>query len=894
MQGRLILVDGSSYLYRAFHGLPPLTTAQGEPSGAVYGVVAMLKKLRKETRAEDSIVVVLDSPIPTFRHELYADYKANRLKMPKELQSQIPALQAIIPAMGFPLVVHPGVEADDIIATLAQQAQEAKMPVLISTNDKDFAQLVNSSVSLVNTMTERVLDRAGVIERFGVTPEQIVDYLSLTGDASDNIAGVPLVGPKTAAKWLGQYGTLENLLANELDITGKVGQNLRAYRKHVLLARTLITIQKDVPLEKNLTDLLAQSQEMDANCLMYWFGKLEFKQWMHELAQPKKGIHLNFTKHDLILDQVLLDKWLAAIPHSKYLVLDLETTSLNTLEAEIVGVGLGLSSQQVAYIPLQHDYIDAPAQLDREKVLNQLKPFLEDTTLKKIGHHLKYDQSVLANYNIHLKGIYADTLLESYLLDSTHKGSDLDTLSWKHLGYRTTTFEAIAGKGKHALSFNQVPLTQAAPYAAEDISVCLALHNILEPQLAAIDVLQLRDTIEIPLISVLSHMERRGVRINETLLRRQSQELAERLSAIEDKTYQLAGRPFNLGSPQQLRAILYEEQQLPILAKTATGQPSTAEKVLQALAAEHALAQLILEYRTLSKLKSTYTDTLPKQIHPKTGRVHTAYHQAIVTTGRLSSSNPNLQNIPIRTEEGRKIRRAFEASPGYKLLAADYSQIELRIMAHFSEDASLLAAFYEERDIHAATAAVLFGVPIEQVNAEQRRRAKAINFGLMYGMSAFGLATQLRTTPAAAQQIMNEYFERYPGVKQYMENTRNIAHKQGYVTTLFGRRLPLPLIASNNRNYQKAAERAAINAPLQGTAADIIKRAMITIDAELTHHAIEAYMIMQVHDELVFEVQEAALTKAKECIEEGMQQAAQLKVPLRVMIGVGNNWDEAH
>jgi DNA polymerase-1 len=894
MKGRLVLVDGSSYIYRAFHALPPLKTREGEHSGAVYGVVAMLKKLRKETPAEDVIVIVLDSPTPTFRHQLYPEYKAHRLKMPEELQSQIPAIKVIIPAMGFPLIGHPGVEADDIIATLARRAQQAGISTIISTNDKDFAQLVNQEISLVNTMTRLTLDRNGVIERFGVAPEQIVDYLSLIGDTSDNVPGVPLVGPKTAGKWLNQYGTLDNLLVNATHISGKAGENLRAYREQILLARTLITIKQDVPLTEQLEDLLLHSQQIDRATLIQWFEKLEFKQWARELHQNAQTDHGAFINYELILDQTTLDRWLVAIEKSEYLVVDLETTSLNTLDAQLVGIGLGLSPQKIAYIPLKHDYIDAPMQLDLKGVLAQLKPALENAQLKKIGHNLKYDRGVLANYDIHLDGLYADTLLEAYLLDSTHKRNDLDTLAWEYLGHKTITFESIAGKGKQALLFNQIALEQAAPYAAEDVFVCLALHNILEPRLAAIDGLALRDSIEIPLIHVLSRMERRGVCINAPLLNQHSQELSARLIALEEKVYQLAGQPFNVSSPQQLQTILYEVHQLPILAKTTTGQPSTSEKVLQVLAIDHLLPQLILEYRTLSKLKSTYTDALPKQIDPKTGRVHTAYHQAVVTTGRLSSSHPNLQNIPIRTEEGRRIRRVFEAPPGYKLLAADYSQIELRIMAHFSEDDTLLEAFREEQDIHAATAAVLFGVTVDAVNSEQRRRAKAVNFGLMYGMSAFGLASQLKTTPDVAAQFIDQYFKGYPGVKQYMEQTRQIAHSQGYVTTLFGRRLSLPLIASKNKHHRKAAERTAINAPIQGTAADIIKRAMITIDAELSRRAIDAKMIMQVHDELVFEVKEEALDLAQECIQQGMQDAAVLKVPLRVTLGVGDNWDEAH
>jgi DNA polymerase-1 len=898
MNSRLVLVDGSSYLYRAFHALPPLNNSQGEPTGAIYGVIAMLRKLQKEVHPS-TIAVIFDSPTPTFRHQLYPAYKANRLKMPEELQKQVSTLYAIIRAMGLPLINIAGVEADDIIGTLTQQAKQAGMQVLISTSDKDFAQLVDENVHLVNTMTGTVMDPAGIINRFGVEPCQIIDYLTLIGDTSDNVPGVPMVGPKTAVKWLTQYQTLEQLLENADKITGKVGNNLRAHREHLVLARQLITIKQDVPLNYPLEDL--KPLNMDIDLLRDWFEKLEFKSWLKELSssitKPSEPTHIDqnsFRDYELIVDETTLVKWKKAIEAAEWTVIDLETTGLDTLTAELVGIAVAIHPKQQAYIPLKHDTIGSPPQLDLNWVLMQLKPWLEDPLAKKVGHNLKYDRGILANYGIELAGTYADTLLESYLLDSASKNHDLESVAERYFNYRVISFEEIAGKGKQQLQFNQIPVEKAAPYAAEDAAVCYALHTLLEPQLKDKGGLVVRDQLEIPLIKILSRMERYGVFIDTQLLKQQSEELAIRLKALEEKSYVLAGQPFNLSSPKQLQEILYRTHQLPILSKTTTGQPSTSEKVLQALAVDHQLPELILEYRTLSKLKSTYTDALPRQVHPKTGRVHTAYHQAVVITGRLSSSNPNLQNIPIRTEEGRKIRRAFAAPPGYKIVAADYSQIELRIMAHFSQDEALLNAFQNNLDVHAATAVELFGITLDQVTSEQRRQAKVVNFGLIYGISAFGLATQLRTTPEVAQSIMDHYFTKYPGVKRYMEKTRQLAHTQGYVQTLLGRRLSLPLIHSQNKLHQKATERAAINAPLQGTAADIIKQAMINIDAQFEQHSIAAHMIMQVHDELVFEVREDKLEETCQCIEQNMKNAASLIVPLEVSIGIGNNWEEAH
>lgn len=891
MASQLALIDGSSYLYRAFHALPPLTTREGKPTGAIYGVISMIKRLQKGINP-DYLAIVFDSPTPTFRHELYPAYKANRVKMPEELQLQIPDLYAIIRSMGLPLITLAGVEADDIIASLARKAQKEGIKTIISTGDKDFTQLVDQDITLINTMNEVVMDQEGVKNRFDVTPEQMIDYLALVGDNSDNIPGVPMVGPKTAIKWLNQYHTLDQIIANAEHIKGKVGENLRAAKEHLLLAKQLITIKQDVPLEYNMEDL--QPKQSDSIALRQWFEALEFKTWAKELTINMPVDHAFFKTYELITTEGSFKTWLALLYQEEYVSIDLETTSLDTLTAELVGIAFSLSTNRQAYLPLQHDSLIVPQQLNIKEVLTKLKPWLENASIKKIGHNLKYDSGILANYGIELKGIYSDTLLEAYLLDSAYKQHGLDNLAERYLNYNPISFEAIAGKGKQQLCFNQIPIEKAAPYAAEDAAVCRALHVLLEPRLVEIGSISIRDKLEIPLIPILSRMERHGVFINAELLQQQSQILGVRLKQLEEKACQLAGKTFNLSSPKQLQEILYESHALPISVKTATGQPSTSEKVLQALAVEHELPRLILEYRGLSKLKSTYTDALPKQIHPKTGRVHTAYHQAVVTTGRLSSSNPNLQNIPARTEEGRKIRKAFQAPEGYKIVAADYSQIELRLMAHFSKDATLLAAFQEGLDIHAATAVELFGIHLDQVTPEQRRHAKVVNFGLIYGISPFGLAAQLKTTPDIAREIMDRYFTRYPGVKQYMEKTRQLAHVQGYVETLFGRRLTFPLITSANKLHQKATERAAINAPLQGTAADIIKQAMITIDSTLRSQCIDATMIMQVHDELVFEVKESELTQACAYIEKGMQEAANLAVPLTASIGIGNNWDEAH
>jgi len=891
----LVLVDGSSYLHRAFHALPPLSTSLGQPSGAIYGVISMLKKLQKQVPENSLIVVVFDTGKSTFRHQLYPSYKAHRVKMPQELQDQIKPLHAIIKAMGFPLVVMKGVEADDIIGTLAVQAQKEGRSVLISTNDKDFAQLVNDDIHLItikpNMRLER-LDREKIIERFNVKPEQMVDYLALVGDQADNIPGVPLVGPKTAAKWLKQYESLENLIQCKEAILGKVGENLRTYQEHVLLAKKLIAIQQDIPLNDSFKDLKQNPCELET--LKALFKALEFEQWLQALESAPNTNHAYFREYELILTKEAFLSLLTTLWETEQVVLDLETTSLNVLEAQLVGIAFAIYPHQQFYIPLQHHYPDAPEQLELQWALSQLKPWLEDPKAKKIGHHLKYDLAVLLNYDIALAGLYADTLLEAYLIDSTYKKKGLDALALEYLNYTMISFEEIAGKGKQQLCFDEIPLEKAAPYAAEDAAACLALHCLLEPQLIELGHRNLRDHIEMPLIPILAHIERQGVLIDADLLNEQSYRLQLRLQQLEENSYQVAGQVFNLSSPKQLQEILYTVHQLPILGKTKGGEASTSEKTLQNLIPYHDLPKLILEYRTLSKLKSTYTDTLPQQIHPKTGRVHTAYHQAVVITGRLSSSDPNLQNIPIRTEEGKRIRQAFKAKLGYKIISADYAQIELKIMAHFSQDKNLLEAFHQGLDVHAATAAEILGIDVTEVKPEQRRAAKTINFGLIYGISAFGLAAQLKTTVEVAQEMIARYFKRYPGVKDYMDHIKYLAHQQGYVQTLLGRRLNLPLINSKNKLYQKAAERIAINAPLQGTAADIIKKAMIIIDKDLKSRHLDAYMIMQVHDELVFEVKEEVIDEAMQCIQNGMQYAQILAVPLEVSVGIGNHWDEAH
>lgn len=925
----LILVDGSSYLYRAFHAFPPLTNAGGEPTGAMYGVLNMLKSLLNQF-APTEMAVVFDAKGKTFRDEMFAEYKAHRPPMPDELRSQIEPLHQMIRALGLPLLVVPGVEADDVIGTLAKQAAANGRDVLISTGDKDMAQLVSDKITLINTMNNTVLGPQEVREKYGVGPELIIDFLALMGDSSDNIPGVPGVGEKTALALLTGIGSLREIYAN-LDAVPALGfrgsktlpAKLELHRDNADLSYALATIKTDVELEP----IPLTRQSADTDTLISLFGRYEFKRWLAELldggdmltpnpaaaaprARPTASVSdsaepaaaamapvtLDRSAYQTILQMSELDTWLDKLRAAPYWVLDTETDGLDYMTANLIGLSFATAAGEAAYLPVAHDYLDAPEQLDRDTVLARLKPLLEDTDSRKVGQNLKFDQSILARYGIELRGIWSDTMLESYVLNSVAGRHDMDSLSERHLGHQTITFEEVAGKGKNQLTFNQIPLEQAATYAAEDADVTLRLHEVLWPQLeqeaGLASVLQ---EMEVPLLSVLSRMERNGVLIDPALLGRHSMELTTRLAELESKAHELAGEPFNLASTKQLQGILFEKLGLPVLKKTPGGAPSTNEEVLAELALDYPLPAVLLEYRGLAKLKSTYTDKLPQMINPATGRVHTSYHQAVTATGRLSSTDPNLQNIPVRNEEGRRIRQAFIAGAGNQIIAADYSQIELRIMAHLSGDAGLLRAFSEGKDIHRATAAEVFGLPLEQVSAEQRRSAKAINFGLIYGMSAFGLARQLGIGRNDAQRYMDLYFERYPGVLTYMERTREQAHAQGYVETLFGRRLQLPDIRSRNAMRRKGAERAAINAPMQGTAADIIKRAMLAVDAWLaTPEAEGIRMIMQVHDELVFEVpqEKVALCSAK--VRELMQHSAALDVPLLVEVGVGDNWDQAH
>lgn len=898
MKKPLILVDGTSYLYRAYHALPPLSNSKGEPTGAVYGVISMLRKLLKDYQPE-YIGVVFDAKGKTFREDLYAAYKAHRPTMPDELQQQIEPLYALIDSMGLPRLVQEGVEADDVIASLAEHAIQKKLPVLISTSDKDFAQLVNKQITLINTMTNTRLDRQGVIEKFGVTPEQMTDYLSLVGDVVDNVPGVPNVGPKTAAKWLQQYGNLESLIQHAAEITGKVGENLRAHQEQLLLSRQLVTIKKDVELAFQWDDLRLKTP--DPQRLMEGYKKLEFKGWIKELEKTNPHAEQHYAKNNaekvtypIILDEVSLNRWIIELKKAKQWSLDTETTSVNSMQAELVGLSFATEPENAVYIPIAHNYPDAPRQLPSDVVLKKLKPLLEDPKQHKIGHNLKYDMTVLANHGITLQGLAFDTLLESYLLDSATNQHSLDNAAFTYLHYKTTSFEEIAGKGTKQKTFNHIDLSVAGHYAAEDADIALRLHDTLWPALKEAKLADVLTTLEMPLVSVLSRMERHGVLIDASLLKKQSVSLAKRLALLEKKAHKLAGKPFNLNSPKQLQRLLFSEQGLPIIEKTPTGQASTSENVLHILAIHSPLAKLILKHRRLSKLKSTYTDKLPQQINPKTGRIHTSYHQAAVATGRLSSSDPNLQNIPARTAEGRKIRQAFIAPPGYCLISADYSQIELRIIAHFSQDKGLLDAFEKGLDIHRATAAEVLNLPLEKVTPEQRRSAKAVNFGLMYGMSAFGLARQLGIEREVAKRYIDRYFERYPGVKKYIEHTRQYAQQHGYVTTLLGRRLNLPRINASDPLQRKASERAAINAPLQGSAADIIKKAMIELDQAFSSQGLNATMIMQVHDELVVEAEESCRNEAKKLIENVMSNAVTLSVPLLVDIHAGLHWDEAH
>ena len=900
----LLLVDGSSYLYRAFHvpNLQQLTNSHGAPTGAVYGVANMLRSLIKEYRPQ-LMAVVFDARGKTFRHEMFSDYKANRPSMPEELAAQVEPLHALVRAMGLPLLQVPDVEADDVIGTLASEAARLGMETVISTGDKDMAQLVNDHVTLVNTMSRTTLDSAGVEEKFGVTPAQIIDYLALTGDSSDNIPGVPKVGPKTAAKWLATHGSLDNIMAHAADIKGKVGESLREHLDMLPLSRQLTTIRCDVELDCGPQALRVQAPDMAQ--LRELYSELEFTRLLEELDSrtatdgdpgDDRPAAAAAPVYETLLTQAQLDDWLARLQQAGVFAFDTETTSLDYMAARIVGVSFAVAANEAAYVPLAHDYPGAPEQLNREAVLAHLQPLLENSELLKIGHNIKYDRNVLANHGIKLNGLGYDSMLESYVLDSTAVRHDMDSVALKYLGHTNIKFTDVAGKGAKQLTFNEVPVEMAAPYAAEDADITWQLHAAMWPQLTATPALQhIFTDLEMPLVTVLSDMEQTGVVIDTGMLAQQSGELAHRITDIEQEAHREAGQPFNLGSPKQIQQLLFDKLQLPVLAKTPKGAPSTAESVLQELALDYPLPRLILEHRSLSKLKSTYTDKLPQQVCLDTGRVHTSYHQAVAATGRLSSSDPNLQNIPVRTEEGRRIRQAFVAPPGKVLLAADYSQIELRIMAHLSADAGLLKAFSEGQDVHRATAAEVFGVAPEAVSNEQRRSAKAINFGLIYGMSAFGLAKQLGIARGAAQEYIDIYFARYPGVQAYMEVTREQARQQGYIETVFGRRLYLPDINARNGQLRAAAERTAINAPMQGTAADIIKRAMIDMHHWLkSANGLDITMIMQVHDELVFEVAAADTDAAKTPISERMCGAVSLSVPLLVDIGVGANWDEAH
>ncbi|MBH2908579.1 DNA polymerase I [Serratia marcescens] len=925
----LILVDGSSYLYRAYHAFPPLTNSAGEPTGAMYGVLNMLRSLLLQYQPSH-VAVVFDAKGKTFRDDLFAEYKSHRPPMPDDLRAQIEPLHNMVKAMGLPLLVTPGVEADDVIGTLALEAEKAGHAVLISTGDKDMAQLVTPNVTLINTMNNTILGPQEVCDKYGIPPELIIDFLALMGDSSDNIPGVPGVGEKTAQALLqgiggldALYGNLENIATLSFRGAKTMAAKLEQNKEVAYLSYKLATIKTDVELDLTCADLTVSAPDVDT--LQQLFKQYEFKRWLADVEagvwlENKKGAgakaaggakpaaaaaeapkalaeaKLSQDGYVTILDEATFTDWLARLKKADVFAFDTETDGLDTLTANLIGLSFAIAPGEAAYLPVAHDYLDAPPQLDRAYVLEALKRLLEDEKALKVGQNLKFDMSLLARYGIEMRGIAYDTMLESYVLDSVGGRHDMDSLADRYLSHKTITFEEIAGKGKNQLTFNQIALEQAAPYAAEDADVTLQLHLAMWPQLKqSAELLTVFNEIEMPLLPVLSHIERTGVLIDPAILSAHSQELAKRLAELEAQAHELAEEPFNLASTKQLQAILYEKQKLPVLKKTPGGAPSTNEEVLAELALDYPLPKVILEYRGLAKLKTTYTDKLPLMINPVSGRVHTSYHQAVTATGRLSSSDPNLQNIPVRNEEGRRIRQAFIAPEGYRIVAADYSQIELRIMAHLSQDEGLLKAFAEGKDIHRATASEVFGVPLDKVTGEQRRSAKAINFGLIYGMSAFGLARQLGIPRGEAQRYMDLYFERYPGVLDYMERTRQQASEQGYVSTLDGRRLYLPDVRSSNAMRRKAAERAAINAPMQGTAADIIKRAMIEVDAWLQGQEKPLVRaIMQVHDELVFEVHESVIEEASQRIRQLMEGSMTLAVPLKVDVGVGMNWDEAH
>jgi len=893
----LVLIDGSSYLYRAFHALPPLTNAQGEPTGALHGVLSMIQKLIREEQPRH-VAVVFDAPGKTFRDELFAEYKAHRPPMPDELRLQVQPILDAVEAMGLPLLRVEGVEADDVIGTLCKQAAGAGLNVLVSTGDKDLAQLVNDKVTLINTMNNSRLDRDGVKAKFDVFPEQIIDYLALVGDTSDNIPGVPKVGAKTAAKWLNLYDTADGIVAKSGEIKGKVGDSLRENIEQLRLSQELATIRKDLDLDTGIADLLPGAA--DTNRLRELYGHFELRSLLGQLDEENEqpaapAEEPEESNYETVLTWDAFKRWFEKIEQAELTAFDTETTSINYMQAEIVGLSLSVTANEAAYIPLAHDYPGAPDQLPRDEVLQKLRGWLQDDNKKKVGHHLKYDAHILARYDIALAGMQFDSMLESYVLNSVATRHDMDSVARHYLGRETIRFEDVAGKGVKQLTFNQVDLETAAPYAAEDADITLQLHQTLWQQLSELAALKgVYEDIERPLVPILLEMEETGVLVDRKMLNTQSGELAKKMIALQAKAHELAGGPFNLGSPKQLQQILFEQLGLPVIRKTPKGQPSTAEDVLVELAGDYELPAVIIDYRSVSKLKSTYTDKLPLQIAESTGRIHTSYHQAVAATGRLSSTDPNLQNIPIRTPEGRRIRQAFVAPEGQVLLAADYSQIELRIMAHLSQDPGLTKAFADERDVHRATAAEVFGMTLDEVTDDQRRSAKAINFGLMYGMSAFGLAKQLGIARGEAQEYVNLYFDRYPGVKAYMDDIREKASANGFVETVFGRRLYLPEINARNANRRQYAERTAINAPMQGTAADIIKKAMIAVHQWLHEEHPGARMIMQVHDELVFEVDKDQIEPVRERVIELMNAAAALSVPLRVDAGVGANWDEAH
>ena len=893
----LVLIDGSSYLYRAFHALPSLTNSQGEPTGALHGVLTMILKLLRDEQPAH-VAVVFDAPGKTFRDDMFADYKANRPPMPDDLRSQVQPILDAVEALGLPLLRITGVEADDVIGTLCLQAEKAGLAVLVSTGDKDLAQLVTDKVTLINTMNDSRLDRDAVKAKFDVFPEQIIDYLALVGDSSDNIPGVPKVGAKTAAKWLNLYDSADGVVEHGEEIKGKVGESLRDNVEQMRLSQALATIKMDVELDVRVDDLIPVAADNDA--LRKLYSHYELRSLLRQLDEAveettEAPLQDEPTEYETVLTWKAFDAWLKQLDKAQLAAFDTETNSLDYMNAEIVGFSLCTKPGDACYVPVAHDFPGAPDQLPRDEVLAKLKPWLEDSSKKKVGHHLKYDAHILARYNIELAGMAFDSMLESYVLNSVATRHDMDSVARQYLGKETIHFEDVAGKGAKQLTFNQVDLETAAPYAAEDADITLQLHETLWQQLSDVPPLKkVYEEIEQPLVPVLLDMEETGVLVDRKMLQTQSGELAKKMAKLEAKAHELAGGPFNLSSPKQLQQILFEQQELPVIRKTPKGQPSTAEDVLVELASDYELPAVIIDYRSVSKLKSTYTDKLPLQINERTGRIHTSYHQAVAATGRLSSTDPNLQNIPIRTEEGRRIRQAFVAPEGHVLLAADYSQIELRIMAHLSADTGLLKAFEKEQDVHRATAAEVFEMALDEVTDDQRRSAKAINFGLMYGMSAFGLAKQLGISRREAQEYTDLYFDRYPGVKQYMDDIRTKASEMGYVETVFGRRLYLPEINARNAQRRQYAERSAINAPMQGTAADIIKRAMISVHGWLQEERPGARMIMQVHDELVFEVKDGEVEAVTTKVTELMNGAAELDVALKVDVGVGSNWDEAH